>query len=278
MNTIYQEPSSELLGIVKNFVVINDLNIMKTMYCLPDGGNFLFFNRGLSACSTLNTGDSHPIPKHFSVSIKNNKAKRVVIDNGFEADSIPLPIILVELTPIGFFKLFKRDSSILNKSYLVIDDHINEKYFNDLYKYNEIPEMLNYLDNALISLAKFNNTGVLFVEDIILSIENNHNYEVTIEELMLEFNMTRKTMERQFKKMIGYTPKNFIYILKFLKAFLKYVEDLETFKEMEYLYTDNAHFNVVFKNITGYTPTQLFNAVKNNEIQIYQMKKKSYFE
>lgn len=278
MNTIYQEPSSELLGIVKIFVVINDLNIIKTMYCLPDGGNFIFFNRGLNACSTLNTGMTHEIPKYFSVSIKNNKAKKIAIDNDFASDSIPLPIILVELTPIGFFKLFNRDSSILNNSYLVIDDDINEKYFNDLYTYNEIPEMLNYLDNALITLSKFNNTGALLVEDIILSIEHNHNYEVTIEELMLEFNMTRKTMERQFKKMIGYTPKNFIYILKFLKAFLKYVEDLETFKEMEYLYTDNAHFNVVFKNITGYTPTQLFNAVKNNEIQIYQMKKKSYIE
>ena len=274
MNTVYRQPSPELSGVVKNFVVIRDLNSIKTMYCLPNGGNFLFFNRGLTACSALNTGETHAIPKHFSISIKNNKAKSIALDNNFDNESIPFPIILAELTPVGFYKLFNRDSTILNNSYLLIDDHINEKYFSNLYEHDEIPCMLNYLEKALIDLKKFNNMGPFLVEDIILSIEEKHNCEVSVEELMMEFNITRKTMERQFKKIIGYTPKNFIYILKFLKSFLEYVEEMKTLKEIEYLYTDSAHFNVVFKNITGYTPTQLFNDVKNNKIQIYQMKKK----
>lgn len=274
MDLLNKQPSSELVGVVKKFLIISDLNSMKTMYCLPDGGNFLFFNRGLNACSSINSGESIIIPKHFSASIKNNKAKKLTIYDDSETSSIPLPIILVELTPIGFYKLFKKDAYILNNAYLPIDSEINEKYFNNLYQYNDISEMINYLDKSLVGLLKYNNIKPMLIEDIMFSIEHNHNYEVSINTLMIELNITRKTMERQFKKIIGYTPKNYIYILKFLQSFLKYVEDMKTLKEMEYLYTDNAHFNVVFKNITGYTPTQLFNDVKNNKIQIYQMRKK----
>ena len=115
--------------------------------------------------------------------------------------------------------------------------------------------------------------GSILVEKIIKSIELKHHCEITVEELMLEFNISRKTMERQFKKMLGYTPKNFIYLLKFCKTFLKYVKEMKTLKEIDYFYTDNSYFNVVFKKITGYTPRKLYKATKNNEIRIYQIQR-----
>jgi len=116
-----------------------------------------------------------------------------------------------------------------------------------------------------------NKNSRLFIEDIIDSITHKHYYEVTVKELMVEFQCTRKTIERHFKKYIGLTPKNFIYILKFCKTFLEYVQDTKSLKDRVSLYSDHAHFNVVFQNITGYTPSKLFNAVNNREIEVYQI-------
>ena len=267
------KPSIELSSVVKQYLVITDLQTFETMYCLPNGGNFLVFNRGLKACSKLHTDDIYEIPQGLSASIKTDKAKKIVIDKDFSLDSITLPIILVELTPIGFYKLFLKDASTLNQAYVTIDSEIQEKYFNDIYLQNDITEMIDYLDKSLINLKNDNSVEPLLIEQIIQSIVQNHSCEVTVEELAIEFHITRRTMERQFKKTVGYTPKNFIFILKFCKTFLKYMEEVKSLNDIEYLYTDNAHFNVVFKKITGYTPRQLFKIVQNNEIKIYQMQK-----
>jgi AraC-like DNA-binding protein len=266
--------SLELSGIVKEYIIIDDFNRIKDMYCLPDGGNFLFFNRGLKAYASLGTDERFEIPEHFSISIKNGKSKKIIIDKSFKIDDKMLPVILVELTPTGFYKLFNKNSSVLNNFYMPIDSNINEKYFNKLYEHNNIPDMINYLDKGLVDLKSYNkNTDFLLVEEVISSIKYKHNCEVSIEELILEFNISRKTLERQFKKIVGYTPKNYIFILKFYKSCLEYIQGKKTLKDIEYLYTDNSHFNVVFKNITGFTPRQLLKDIKNNNVQIYQMKR-----
>ncbi len=267
------KPSIELSNIVNQYLVVTDIQTFNTMYCLPNGGNFLVFNQGLRAYSKLHTNEAYEVPQGLSASVKTDKAKRIVVDKDLSLDSIVLPIVFVELTSIGFYKLFLKDASALNQTYVTIDSEIQEKYFNDIYLHNDTTEMINYLDKSLIDLKNDNNAEPLLVEKIIYSIEHKHSCEVTVEELVLEFNISRRTMERQFKKVVGYTPKNFIYILKFCKTFLKYVEEAKNLNEIEYLYTDNAHFNVVFKKITGYTPRQLFKIVQNNEIKIYQMQR-----
>jgi len=152
-----------------------------------------------------------------------------------------------------------------------IDEQIITKYFSEIYSHASMEDEVSYIDNALKKLEAANNNTRLLIEDIMESIARKHYYEVTVKELMDEFQCTRKTIERHFKKYIGLTPKNFIYILKFCKTFLEYVHDTKSLKDTVSLYSDNAHFNVVFQNITGYTPSKLFNAVNNHEIEVYQI-------
>ncbi len=267
---IYQ-PTQELKNIVKQYFVVSQYKDIEKLLFLPNGGNFLVFNKDLSCYTKQSDTQLYEVPKKFSVSIKRNKAKQIIIDTQTEPDSIVFPIILVELTPIGFYKLFNQDASILISGYLEISDEITEKYFDKIYSHKSIKDEINYLNSSLIQMEAANNNTHLVVEDIIDSIIHKHYLEVTVEELMKEFQYTRKTMERQFKKTIGFTPKNFIYILKFCKSFLEYVEKTKSLKDIEYLYSDNAHFNVVFQNITGYRPSELFSAVKNDKIKIYQI-------
>ncbi|MEA2100225.1 MAG: helix-turn-helix transcriptional regulator [Campylobacterota bacterium] len=134
------------------------------------------------------------------------------------------------MKPIGFYKLFNRDASILNKNYLEIDDDIVKIFFNDLYTHDSIEEELKYLNNSLKDLYKSQKNTHLFIEDILHKIEYVYYFEVTVEKLIEEFGWSRSTMERQFKKTIGFTPKNFIFISKFCKTVLSYIEDECTFK------------------------------------------------
>ncbi|EDZ62935.1 conserved hypothetical protein [Sulfurimonas gotlandica GD1] len=54
---------------------------------------------------------------------------------------------------------------------------------------------------------------------------------------------------------------------------MAYIEDECTFKELEYLYSDNSHMNSVFKKFLGVSPSVILNEVANKKIQIYQMQK-----
>jgi len=273
MNYDIYKPHSSLTTIVKQYVVITDAKNIETMLFLPNGGSFLIFNRGASSSSQLHTGEVYSIPECYSVGMKLSKAKKIILNCSLDVKESLFPIILVELQAIGFYKLFHADASILTQGHMSLNDEIVKGYFSQLYKHEDILNEISYLDEALMQMNKANNNSRLLIEDVIDSIIHKHYFEVTIEELMLEFNYTRRTLERQFKKMIGLSPKNFIYILKFCKTFLKYIEETKTFNEIEYLYNDNAHFNVVFQKITGYSPSELLNdVVKTKKIQIYQMK------
>ncbi|MEA2111675.1 MAG: helix-turn-helix domain-containing protein [Campylobacterota bacterium] len=268
-------PDKKLVNIVKQYFVIKDIGAIESMLFLPNGGNFLVFNRGVKATIKFHTGESHEMLPGYSIGMKASKAKKVIIDRGAYLDNVLLPIILVELLPIGYYKLFFKDASVLTTSNIVMSEDTIDAYFNRLYLHNTIDDEINYLNQSLIEMDAANNNTHLLIEDIMKSIVDNHHFDVTIVALMKEFKYTRKTMERQFKKCIGLTPKNFIYLAKFCKTFLKYVDEAKKLKDIQYRYSDNAHFNTVFQNITGFAPSELFkDVVENNDIQIYQMKQK----
>jgi len=252
-------PDTKLKSIVKQYLVINDLKFIEDMLFLPNGGNFIIFNRGFTGYAELYNGERFKIPSGYSVSIKTNKAKKTVFDIDNQKD-MELPIILAELLPLGFYKLFSQDASLFNKEYMSISVLIKEKYFSKLYSFTCIEEEIEYLDGMLLELYKSHNHKHLSIEDIIQKIEEYH-FEITVEELALECGYSRRTLERKFKKMIGLTPKTYIYISKFCKTILEYIEEGKSLREMEYLYSDNAHLNKVFQKSVGCVPSKMFSDV-----------------
>lgn len=265
-------PSKELEHIVKNYVVISSLENIDKVLFLPNGGNFIVFNRGIKAdAKVFNSEEIYNIPKDYSVSIKTNKVKKIILDKEYKHNNALFPIILVELLPIGFYKLFNMDSSLINSGYLEIDEKIVSKYFLELYSHEAIQDEIKYLDASLNELNLLQNNSNLCIEDVISKIAYDYHYEVSVEKLLEEFACSRSTMERQFKRMIGLTPKNFIFISKFSNTMLSYINDGHTFKELQYLYSDNSHMNVVFQKFLGISPSEIFKQVANEEVFIYQI-------
>jgi AraC-like DNA-binding protein len=267
-------PLQDIKHIVKQYVVINSLDDIESLLFLPNGCNFIVFNRGIEGYTKIyNEDNQFSIPKNYSISVKTNKVEKFVLTNENISEDIIFPIILVELTPIGYYQLFNKEASELNKSYEELEPKMIDNYFKELYTHDTIEEELDYLNKSIELIYAEQENPHLTIYDVIDKIVNSYHFEVTVENLIQEFGCSRSTIERQFKKVVGLTPKNFIFVSKFCRTLLACIEDECTFKELEYLYSASSHMNAVFKKFLGVSPSAILKEVANNKIQIYQMQK-----
>ena len=266
--------ADELESVIKQYAVVTSLDGIDKLLFLPNGCNFIVFNRGFDGYLKVYKEDKKfPIPKKYSISVKNNKIKKFRLNDKSLAPDVELPLILAELTPIGFYRLFNIDATILNDCFFEIQESIIDEYFSKLYTHDCIEEELEYLNSALNRLQLSHDCSRMCIQDVLDKIINIYHFEVSIKTLLEEFDCSRSKLEREFKKIIGFTPKNFIYISKFCKTVLAYVEDDCGFNDMEYLYSDYSHMNSVFKKFFGANPSVVFDNVTNNRIRLYQMQR-----
>ena len=264
----------ELNDIVRQYVVVTSLEGIEKLLFLPNGCNFIVFNRGLDGHVKVYKEDKKfPIPKNYSISVKNNRIKKFILYDNEPSSGIKLPFIMAELTPIGFYKLFNMEATILNNCFLEIQQSVVDEYFSKLYTSSRIEEELEYLNCSLNRLQCSQNNCHMCIQDVMDKIINIYHFEVSVKHLLEELDCSRSKLEREFKKNIGFTPKNFIYISKFCKTVLAYIEDDCGFNEMEYLYSDYSHMNAVFKKFFAASPSVVFTDVTNNKIQLYQMQR-----
>ncbi len=266
--------AKELESVLKQYVVITSLEDMDKLLFLPNGCNFIIFNRGFDGYIKVYREDKKfPIPKNYSISVKNNKIKKFRLNSDDLISSVELPFIMAELTPIGFYKLFNIEATVLNECFFEIQEEIVEEYFSKLYTHGSIEEELDYLNDALIRLQLLHECNRMCIQDVMDRIVDMYHFEVNVKTLIEDFGCSRSKIEREFKKIIGFTPKNFIYISKFCKTVLAYIEDDCGFNEMEYLYSDYSHMNSVFKKFFGTNPSVVFDDVTSNKIRLYQMRR-----
>lgn len=268
-------PSAKVLeSVIKQYAVVTSLEGIEKLLFLPNGCNFIVFNRGFDGYLKVYKEDKKfPIPKNYSISVKNNRIKKFRLNDENFASNVKLPLILAELTPIGFYKLFNIGATILNSCFFEIEESMIDEYFSGLYTHDCIEDEIEYLNAALDRLQLSHDCSRMCIQDVIDKIINTYHFEVSVQTLLEEFGCSRSKLEREFKKIIGFTPKNYIYISKFCKTVLAYIEDDCGFNEMEYLYSDYSHMNSVFKKFFGTNPSVVFDDVTSNRIQLYQMRR-----
>ncbi|MDF1877023.1 helix-turn-helix domain-containing protein [Sulfurimonas sp. SAG-AH-194-L11] len=266
-------PDEQLRGIIKHYVVIPDMAILDKVLFLPNAGNFLIFNRGADVYVKVHPDRIFDIPKGYSIGIKTTKAKKTFLSLSTLDGTVPLPIILVELLPSGYHKLFNRDASALRSGYKEMDEDIKKKYFAKLYQNESIEADIDYLNDSLFKLYDSHKHKPLCLDGVLEKIVEL-NFEVTVSSLADEFGCTRRTLERQFKKVVGISPSSYIFISKLCKTILEYIDEGKSLKDMEYIYSDNAHLNKIFQNVIGCVPSKLFyDVVIDKNMQIYQSKR-----
>ena len=266
------EPSEALQGIVKQYVVFNSLDNIEDMLFLPNGGSFVIFNRGITIDAKLfGSEEIYKIPDSYSISFKTNRVKHVFLDRDYRHNDDNFPIVMIELLPIGFYKLFNKDMTLLDFKYQKMEKELIDKYFSKLYTNGTIEDEISYLNNSLLELERSQNNSHLPVEDVVNRIYDDYHLYISVEELLSEFGYSRSTLERHFKKVLGLTPKQFIFISKFCRTILEYIAEKRTLHEIQYLYSDNSHMNAVFKKFLGISPSEIFTQVIDGERNIYQL-------
>jgi len=228
-------PDIRLKNVIQCYVVIYDISLLNGMIFLPTGGNFIVFNRGISGYSVLHNNKKYQIPKGYSASIKTTKSIKTVLDLKNIPFLEPAVFILAELLPIGFYKLFRLDASYLNNQYLPIEETLINKYFSKLYMHKSLEQDIAYLNKTLLQMNNDCSNSKEYIEEMMTKIAG-YNYEINVNELAKEFGYHRRTIERKFKKFIGISPKNFIFICKFYQTFMAYVKDEKKLKDIEYIY------------------------------------------
>ena len=92
-------------------------------------------------------------------------------------------------------------------------------------------------------------------------IENNIETRITVDDLASRFTLGRKTMERRFKKATGNTVMEYVQRIK-MEVVKKSLETsrLGVNEAMDKIgYSDPKSFRVIFKKVTGLSPTQYRN-------------------
>ena len=80
-----------------------------------------------------------------------------------------------------------------------------------------------------------------------------------IEELANSLNISRRFLEKEFKKYVGMTPKKYTQIERF-KKILKNKGCKLLDVALEYGYYDQSHFIKEFKEFSGETPSKFFSS------------------
>ncbi|WP_299525777.1 AraC family transcriptional regulator [Winogradskyella sp.] len=133
------------------------------------------------------------------------------------------------------------------------------KYTNNLLKTEKFHNSLNYIEEELSDLLinKILNQCI-DQEDLIKTTLAIKNYpSLKISEHLTLYNKSLRTLENQFRKNIGITPKEYQKIVRLRKA----SEDIKNGKKfidaaLDSGYYDQPHFNNEFKKATAKSPTQ----------------------
>ena len=83
---------------------------------------------------------------------------------------------------------------------------------------------------------------------------------LSIDDILKEVNLSQKTLETQFKKIVGITPGKYIRLFRFLKLMKKHHNQEIDLQDLIYMYNyyDTSHFNKDFKLFMNDTPTSYF--------------------
>lgn len=268
------KPSDELKDIVRHYIIIESFDPDEKLWILPNAGNFILFNPGLDALLHKYDSNEGPfaLPKDFSVSIKANNIVKLSVNEG---EKLEYPLLGVELLPTGCNRLFSDKETDMRSVYQLLEVCLKDKEvnFDKLYDFNTVDEQIDYIEQGFLALKEKASAvpeSCIQIEKVIEYI-SSRLYRVNVSDLLLEFDSSRTTLERDFKRVIGYTPKEFIQIMRFGGVFKDLMLNGYDYMKLEYNFFDQSHMNKAFKRFIDISPSKLQAYVKDQNIYIYQM-------
>lgn len=176
-------------------------------------------------------------------------------------------LIFVIFTALGLNIFLKDDASLVTDKIIPLES-LEKSHLKKIINFNF--DELGSLESNILDLDE--SLKACFLSDPPVT-ENSQLQEtleflvknkgkLTIQELADRAGVTTRTLEMQFKKSIGLTPKTYSRIVRFnsLIRQLNETPKIDSFEWIEkYGYTDQSHFIKDFKDFTGMSPKKYFN-------------------
>lgn len=164
-------------------------------------------------------------------------------------------LLVIRFKPQAFTKI---TNAVLNNSLsqglLPIEDFLSNKIIDHFFSIESIEERIKYLDSYLKNYI-FSDTNLDSLDQAIQIIEESKGL-ITVGELTKILGVNYKWLERNFSKHLHFTPKEYISMHRFMRAYLNMQKDPSDLLALaiNHGFYDYNHFLKEFKSYTGQTP------------------------
>ena len=165
--------------------------------------------------------------------------------------------------PTALHKLTNLDiSKFTNKNcfFNQIDSILSQK-FEEIFIQNNsnFKKLFEEIENLLTQLPLIENKNTIVIDNVVAIIHQKEGM-LSVNELLNHIPFGQKTLETQFKKMVGLTAAKYIRLHRFLNLMKQYENNAISLKDLIYMYDyyDQSHFSRDFKSFTHKSPRQFF--------------------
>ncbi len=169
----------------------------------------------------------------------------------------------INFKPTALHKLTGLDISQFTNKHLnfeLMKGDFSKKIKNLFEKHNnDFKTLFINIENLLLEQPLLHNKNTIAIDNTINYIKKKEGL-LSVTDILEIVPFSQKTLESQFKKMVGLTPSKYIRILRFLNLMKQYENSTIDLKDLIYMYNyyDESHFIKDFKLFTSKSPSVFF--------------------
>ena len=240
--------------------VIIPLGLAGMIYIYSNGQNVFFNNTKKNIKGLILNGQFY---KSYNLE---------VLEPGFISGISFKPTTLHKLTNLDVSTLCNKHSSFDK-----INPELANKFENIFINHdNNFTKLFNNIENLITELPLIENKNTIAIDTVINFIHLKEGM-LSVSELLDKVPFGQKTLETQFKKMVGLTPSKYIRIHRFKKLMKQYESYKIDLKDLIYMYDyyDESHFAKDFKDFTSKSFKEYF---KSEFLLIKEILKNSRYD